>query len=457
MLTVANPATGATVREIPEDTPETVGAAYARARAAQKQWWRVGLPERRRKLARFRQLVAAAKDDLSRTLTIETGKPIAQARNEIGGFDARLDFFLANVETAIADQVVLTDAKKGLEERIAHEPLGVVANISAWNYPWFVGGNVFVPALLTGNAVLYKPSEFATMTGLAIAGLLREAGVPDDAFIPLVGGGVVGSAILALPLDGVFFTGSYATGKRVAEAVAPRMITCQLELGGKDPVYVCDDVDVPAAAAATADGAFYNAGQSCCAIERLYVHRTIARRFIDEFAKAVDGFRIGDPLDDATYIGPITRSAQLAVFERQIADAVAKGAKVLRGGARVARAGSYFAPTVLVDVDHTMEVMHEETFGPLIGIMAVADDAEAVRLMNDTSYGLTAGVYTRDQPRARAILADVNSGTAYWNCCDRVSPRLPWSGRGWSGMGSTLSVSGIAAFTRPKAWHLVDG
>ncbi|MBA3709153.1 MAG: aldehyde dehydrogenase family protein [Planctomycetes bacterium] len=456
MLTVVNPATGATVREIPEDTPETISAAFARARAAQKVWARTALADRKRRIARFRELVAAAKDDLAHTLTRETGKPIAQARNEIGGFDARLDFFLTHIDAAIADQVVLKDAAKKLEERIAHEPLGVIANISAWNYPWFVGGNVFVPALLTGNAVLYKPSEFATCTGLAIAALLREAGVPEDVFIPVVGGGVVGAALTELPLNGVFFTGSYATGARIATAVAARMVKCQLELGGKDPVYVCDDVDVAAAAAATADGAFYNAGQSCCAIERLYVHQSILPRFIDEFAKVVNAFAIGDPLDDATYIGPITRPAHITVLEHQIADAKAKGARVLCGGARIARQGSYFAPTVLVDVDHTMAVMRDETFGPIIGIMAVSDDSEAIRLMNDSTYGLTAGVYTRDGARARAILAHVNSGTAYWNCCDRVSPRLPWTGRGWSGIGSTLSVAGITAFTQPKAWHLVQ-
>ncbi|MBA2480907.1 MAG: aldehyde dehydrogenase family protein [Planctomycetes bacterium] len=457
MLSVVNPASGSVVAELVEDTPENVASAYARAHAAQKAWARIALAERMARIVRFRALVAAAKDDLARTLTSETGKPIAQARNELGGFDARIEFFLENVETAIADQVVHSEKSGKVEERIAHSPLGVIANISAWNYPWFVGGNVFIPALLTGNSVLYKPSEFSPMTGLAIARLLREARVPDDVFIPLIGGAVVGAALLAQPIDGVFFTGSYATGKRVAETVAPRMIKYQLELGGKDPVYVCEDVDIAATAAATADGAFYNAGQSCCAIERLYVQRDIIPRFIEEFAQVVAAFRIGDPLDESTYIGPITRPAQIAVFERQIADAVAKGAKVLCGGKRLARSGSYFAPTVLVDVDHTMEVMRDETFGPVIGIMAVADDAEAVRLMNDTEYGLTAGVYTRDRARAEAILADVDSGTAYWNCCDRVSPRLPWTGRGWSGIGSTLSVAGITAFTQPKAWHLVRG
>jgi acyl-CoA reductase-like NAD-dependent aldehyde dehydrogenase len=341
-----------------------------------------------------------------------------------------------------------------MEEVIAHEPLGVVANISAWNYPYFVGANVFVPALAAGNTVLYKPSEFATLTGLAIARLLHEAGIPDDAFIPVVGTGEVGAALVKQPVDGVFFTGSYATGKRIAAAVRGRMIRLQLELGGKDPVYVCGDVDPAAVAAGIADGAFYNTGQSCCSVERIYVQEGIFDAFVDAFVKEVKGYRMGDPQDDATYIGPLTRAPQVKVLEQQVADAKRKGAKVLAGGRRVKGPGNWFEPTVLVNVDHGMAVMREESFGPVIGIMAVKDDAEAVRLMNDTDYGLTAGVYTKDRGRAQRLLAQVHAGSAYWNCCDRVSPRLPWSGVGHSGIGVTLSTYGIEAFTRTKAWHL---
>ena len=456
MLRVTNPATGAVVREIPEDSSDSIRAAYVRARAAQKPWARTPLAARMAAIARFRQLVAAGVDDLARTLTLETGKPITQARNEVANVDARYGFFLEHVQRAIADEVVATDAAKGLEERIVHEPLGVIANVSAWNYPWFVGSNVFIPALLCGNAVLYKPSEYATLTGLEIARLMREAGVPEDVFIPIIGGGAAGAALLELPVDGVFFTGSYVTGQKIAETVAPRMIKVQLELGGKDPVYVRDDVDVASVAAATADGAFYNAGQSCCAIERLYVHERVYDEFVAAFERTVAAFEVGDPTREATYIGAITRAVHLDVLDRQVADAVAKGARVLCGGKRLARAGAFFEPTVLLDVDHSMEVMREETFGPLIGIMKVHDDIEAVRLMNDTRYGLTAGVYTRDRARAEEILAAVSSGSAYWNCCDRVSPRLPWTGRGWSGIGSTLSTYGIKAFTQPKAYHLVN-
>ena len=383
------------------------------------------------------------------------GKPIRQSRNELTAMQGRIDFFLANTERAIADEVVF-DSSEGpnLQERIGYEPLGVIANISAWNYPYFVGSNVFLPALLTGNAVLYKPSEHATLTGLAIADLFRDAGVPNDIFVPVIGSGETGAHLLAQDIDAVFFTGSYATGRRIAEAVAPRLIRVQLELGGKDPAYVCNDVDVGAAAAAVADGAFYNAGQSCCAVERVYVHRDIAANFVAAFVDEVRGFVVGDPTEEATYLGPLARREQLTVLDDHVADAVRLGARIELGGARRIGRGYYFDPTVLTGVNGRMKVMREESFGPIIGIQVVADDAEAVAQMNDTEYGLTAAVYTPNRTRAERILEQVNAGSAYWNCCDRVSPRLPWSGRKHSGMGATLSIAGIRAFVQPKAWHL---
>jgi acyl-CoA reductase-like NAD-dependent aldehyde dehydrogenase len=345
-----------------------------------------------------------------------------------------------------------------MREVIVHEPLGVVVNISAWNYPWFVGTNVFVPALLAGNAVVYKPSELATLTGLAIGRLLHAAGVPDDAFVVAVGRGQLGAALLAQPIDGVFFTGSYATGRRIAEAVAPTLAKVQLELGGKDPVYVADDVDVAAAAAGLADGAFYNAGQSCCSVERIYVHRAVHDAFVEAFVAEVEGFALGDPTDETTYLGPLTRPQQAEVLDAQVAEAVASGASVRTGGEAVRPAGpdggTWFRPTVVTGVTNDLAIMREESFGPVIGIAAVAGDDEAVALMNDTEYGLTAGVYSTDEDRARALLARLDAGSAYWNCCDRVSPRLPWTGRHHSGIGSTLSTYGILAFTQPKAYHL---
>ena len=453
-LSVVNPATGKVAATLPADDAKSVAAKYLRARAAQPKWARVRLKERLATIARFRELVVRDAERLAHVLTTEVGKPIAQSRNELKGVLPRIDFFLEETAHALRTERVSGERGGEMEERVSHEPLGVVANISAWNYPWFVGSNVFVPALLAGNAVLYKPSEFAALTGAEIARLLYAAGVPQDVFIPLVGGGAVGEALLAQPVDGVFFTGSVATGRKIAATLAGRMVKLQLELGGKDPIYVCEDVDVKKAAASVADGAFYNTGQSCCSVERVYVNQAIFDDFVEAFVAEVKRFRRGDPLEDTTYIGPLTRAPQLKVLEAQVKDAVKKGARVLLGGKRGKGPGHWFEPTVLVGVDHTMEVMREESFGPVIGLMPVADDAEAIRLMNDTRYGLTAGVYTRDRARAEKILAQVNSGSVYWNCCDRVSPRLPWSGVGDSGVGLTLSTAGIETFTRPKAWHL---
>ena len=450
MLKVTNPATGKVVQTLPADDAKSVKAKYERARAAQPAWAKVPLARRLATIARFRELVIERTEDLSTILTTEVGKPIAQSRNELKGLLPRLDFFLAETKKTLRPRKVSKDTS--MEEAISHEPLGVVASISAWNYPYFVGANVFIPALLAGNSVLYKPSEFATLTGLAIAKMLHDSGVPDDAFIALVGGGEVGAALIRQPVDGVFFTGSYATGRRIAQAVAGRMIKLQLELGGKDPVYVCEDVDVARAAAGIADGAFYNTGQSCCSVERIYVHEKIFKPFVDAFVAEVKGYRAGDPFDEKTYLAPLARAAQVKVLEAQVRDATKKGATILAGGKR--GKGSRFDATVLVDVDHTMTVMREESFGPVIGLMRVKGDADAVKLMNDTDYGLTAGVYTADRKRARRILAQVASGSVYWNCCDRVSPRLPWSGVGHSGVGLTLSTYGIETFTRPKAWHM---
>jgi acyl-CoA reductase-like NAD-dependent aldehyde dehydrogenase len=453
-MNVTNPATGTVIGEIPEDTAESIAAKFRAARAAQPGWAAVPIQERIVRVHRFRDLLIAKKEDLARVLTAEMGKPIRQSWAELDAMPERIDFFLERVGGVMQDETVHADRAKGLEERVAYEPLGVVANISAWNYPYFVGSNVFVPALLTGNAVLYKPSELASLTGLVIADLMRAAGVPGDVFTPVIGAGPGAEQLLTQPLDGVFFTGSHATGRKVAEAAGRGLMRMQLELGGKDPDYVCDDVDLAHAAPSVAVGAFYNTGQSCCAVERIYVHERIHDAFVDAFLKDVRSFVVGDPTDETTFIGPVTRPAQLAVLEAQVEDARRKGARVLAGGRRREGPGSWFEPTVLVDVDHRMEIMREESFGPVIGIQRVSGDDEALALMNDTRYGLTAGVYSKDRGRASRILSAVRSGSVYWNCCDRVSPRLPWSGRGHSGIGATLGLDGIRAFLQPKAWHL---
>ncbi|HEV8553106.1 MAG TPA: aldehyde dehydrogenase family protein [Casimicrobiaceae bacterium] len=453
-MKILNPATGAVIADIPEDGAFAVRRKYERARAAQPAWAATPIKKRVAAIRAFRDRIVAKHDALARTLTQEVGKPIRQSKNELNGLLKRIDFFVAEAARVLRDEKVHFDEKQKLEERISHEPLGVIANISAWNYPYFVGSNVFVPALLAGNAVLYKPSEYATLTGRHIAETLHEAGVPGDVFIAVIGSKAAGAALLRQPVDGVFFTGSYATGAKIGTVAGRKMIKVQLELGGKDPVYVCEDVDVKVAAAGIADGAFYNTGQSCCSVERIYVHEKIHDAFVAAFVAEVKGYKIGDPMDETTYIGPITRRPQLEVLRHQVADAKRKGAKLLTGGDAIRRKGNWFEPTVFVNVDHRMALMRDESFGPIIGIQKVRDDTEATRLMNDSEYGLTASVYTPNEKRGRRILSQVHAGSAYWNCCDRVSPRLPWSGVGHSGIGLTLSTYGIQTFTRPKAWHL---
>ncbi|MGH6622573.1 MAG: aldehyde dehydrogenase family protein, partial [Burkholderiaceae bacterium] len=311
MLTIIDPAHERVIAELAEDTASSVADKMRAARAAQPAWAATPISVRLTAIRRFREEVVRETERLADILTSEVGKPIRQSRNELTGLLGRIDFFLAEAERTLAPRTVYEET--GLREAISHEPLGVVANISAWNYPYFVGANVFVPALLAGNAVLYKPSEYSTLTGLEIGKLLHLSGVPQDIFHVLVGGGAVGAALLEQPVDGVFFTGSYPTGRRIAEKIGPRMVRLQLELGGKDPSYVCDDVDVAAAAASLADGAMYNTGQSCCSVERIYVHERVHDAFVEKFVDEVKALRIGDPTDEASSLGPLTRKPQLEV------------------------------------------------------------------------------------------------------------------------------------------------
>jgi acyl-CoA reductase-like NAD-dependent aldehyde dehydrogenase len=453
-LQVVNPATGQRFEELTQCEPGQLKELFENARVAQQDWAGQSLQERKKVLERYGALLHEQYETLAGVLSGETGKPIQQAKTEIRATRSRVDFFLARVDEVLADELVLEDAKQRIQEGITRDALGVIANISAWNYPYFIGSNVFVPALLTGNAVLYKPSEFAPRTGLEIARLLSEAGLPEHLFQTIVGTGKIAEKLFDLDIQGVFFTGSYVTGCKVAQAAASKLIKVQLELGGKDPIYVCQDVDLQITAEGVAEGAFYNSGQSCCAVERIYVHEAVYDEFVGKFCDVVSSYKVGDPKSEDTFIGPLTRAAQLDVLEAQARDAEAKGAHRAFGtGQRLERDGNYFDPTVYSKVDHSMDLMKEESFGPIIGIQRVMGDDEAIELMSDTQYGLTSGVFCINGARAEKILGALNSGTVYWNCADRVSPRLPWSGRGHSGLGVTLSKEGIRCFTQPKAWH----
>lgn len=452
-LAVINPATEKTIAQLNQDTEYSVEKKFQILQSGQRQWQKETLEQRIIIIKNFSALLQKNIEELAVILTSEIGKPLQQARNEINGACTRIKWLAANAEKYLSDEL-MTD-EQGLQEKIVYEALGVVCNISAWNYPYLVGVNVFVPALLGGNSVLYKPSEYAALTGLQIEKLLKDAGVPDDVFQTIVGDGNVGKLLLELPLDGYFFTGSYKTGQYIYERVAKKMVPCQCELGGKDPLYIADDVaDIRSVAAATADGAFYNNGQSCCSVERIYVHEKVYDKYVEEFTNEVRSYKTGLPEEDNVYIGPLSRKEQLYVLQEQVNEAVKKGATILTGGKRADCAGYYFQPTIIVDVTHNMKVMTEETFGPVIGIMKVANDDEAISLMQDTEYGLTASVYSSDGERAKNILSQLNTGTGYWNCCDRVSAALPWSGRKHSGIGVSLSHAGLRAFVKPKAYHL---
>jgi acyl-CoA reductase-like NAD-dependent aldehyde dehydrogenase len=452
-MRIINPATEEVIGEIQEDTGQTLDKKFQSLKTAQPGWQQIALKERIRIIKKFASLLEENKEALAAVLTSEVGKPLQQSRNELAGAQTRIKWLTDNAVKYLSDEI-MTD-ETGMQEKISYEPLGVICNISAWNYPYLVGVNVFVPALLGGNAVLYKPSEYATLTGMEIARLLEEAGIPKNVFELGLGGKYTGELLLELPFDGYFFTGSYNTGKYIYGKVASKMVPCQCELGGKDPLYVADDIkDIKAVAAGTADGAFYNNGQSCCAVERIYVHENVYDKYVDEFVKEVKSWKAGSPTEEGVYIGPISRKEQLYVLENQVEDATSKGARLLAGGKKTNKKGFYFEPTVLVNVNHSMQIMKDESFGPVIGIMKVKDDQEAIQMMQDTEYGLTASVYSADKKRAETILQQINVGTGYWNCCDRVSAALPWSGRKHSGFGVTLSHAGLRAFVIPKGYHL---
>jgi len=452
-MNIINPATEEIITTIQEDNEVSLALKFEKLKNSAKQWSAVPVKKRAEILEKFVSLLKENIEELAAILTSEMGKPMQQSRNEINGAGAKAIWLAQHAPQYLSEEILSVSAQ--MTEKIVQEPLGIICNISAWNYPYNVGVNIFVPALLAGNAVMYKPSEYATLTGLQIGAYLVAAGVPEEVFQVAIGAGEVGGALLEIPFDGYYFTGSYPTGQKIYEHVAKKMVPCVLELGGKDPIYVADDVvDVASAAAGIADGAFYNNGQSCCSVERIYVQSAIYDAFVEAFVAEVKSWKMGSPTEDGVYITVLSRKTQLEVLASQVSDAVENGAQILVGGKRVDRKGNYFEPTVLVNVTHDMAVMREESFGPIIGIMRVENDAEAVYLMNDTAYGLTAGVYSADQNRAEVILAQINAGSGYWNCCDRVSAALPWSGRGNSGFGSTLSQIGLKTFTKPKAYHL---
>lgn len=452
-MQILNPATEEIISELQETSKDELRCILDSLREGQKAWSQKSIKERLECIIRFGELIQLNVNELARILTSETGKPLQQSLNEIKGAQNRVQHLRKNAEKWLAPETLVDSGST--HEKIVYEPLGVIANISAWNFPYNVGYNVFLYALVAGNSVLYKPSEFATLTGKQFEKYLWQAGIPENIFQCVIGDGKLGQQILEADLNGYFFTGSHGTGLHIAKTVAHKLVPVQLELGGKDPLYIMDDVsDVKQAAINAAEGAFYNNGQSCCAVERIYISEKIHDEFVDAFVAEVKSYKIGNPTSLETFVGPLTRKQQIKVLENQVTDALNKGAVLLSGGKEMVGKGYYFEPTVFTHCNHEMDVMKEESFGPIIGIQKVSSDSEALRLMSDTEYGLTAAVFSSDEQRSLNLLNQLNVGTAYWNCCDRVSPIVPWSGRNNSGLGSTLSAQGIRAFVQPKSYHL---
>lgn len=445
ILECINPTNGEILERLTEDDRRTIHEYFQCLRTGQKRWGMLSQAERAERLKTFGQLIDEQRKELARLLSMEVGKPLVQAREEIQRSVQFVEEYLAALSDADAEGV----PRNGSSAHIEREPLGVIAHISTWSSPWQIGLHNLVPALMSGNAVLYKPSERAALNGQAIGRLLKEAGVPEDVFAVIIGDGYVGDFLLDERVAGVFFTGSFSTGRMISEKLATRLIPRQMELGGKDGVYICDDVDPEVAARVVTDGAFYNCGQNCFSVERVYVHETVYQRVIEATCERVASYKMGSPLKPDTFLGPMIGKEQLGALEYQVADALQKGAQVLAGGRAKGGKGYFFEPTILTEVDHRMLVMREETSGPAIALQRVGGDEEAASLLADSQYGMTASVFTASQKRATRLLGELDVGTVYWNDCGPRDPR-PCMGRRHSGFGAEETDR----FTRPKAWFM---
>lgn len=426
------------------------------ARGAQRTWRHFPLEERARLCTAFVDAVMREREAIARELTLQIGRPIAHSPSELNGFRERALHMIALAESALAPLV--PEPKQGFHRFVRREPLGVVLTLAPWNYPWLTAVNSVVPALMAGNAVVLKHSAQTPLCAERFAEGFARAGLPPGVFQVVHCSHAQTERLIRSPeVDFVAFTGSVEGGHAVQRAASERFIGTGLELGGKDPAYVRPDADLAHAIENLVDGAFYNAGQSCCGIERIYVHRDVFEPFVEGFVALTRQYRLGDPLDPEVTLGPLVRTSAAEHVRAQLAEALAKGARAWIDAREFPhdRPGTpYLAPQVLTQVDHSMRVMTEESFGPIVGIMPVVDDDEAVRLMNDSAYGLTASVWTRDEAAALALGDRLETGTFFMNRCDTLDPALAWTGVKDSGRGCTLSRVGYEALTRPKSFHL---
>ncbi len=450
-----SPVDGREVARRPAASQADIDTALSRARAAQKEWRNVPLAERKAALLRFLDAMKSMKDEIVPEMALQMGRPVRYG-GEFGPFEERIRYMVDIADEALAP--VVPKPMDGFRRFIAREPAGIVFVIAPWNYPYITTINTVAPALLAGNAVILKHAQQTILVGDRFQMAADKAGLPAGLFQHLVlDHDATGRILSTGSVDHVNFTGSVEGGRAISRACGGTFTSMGLELGGKDPAYVRPDADFEATVANLVDGAFYNAGQCCCGIERVYVHESLYDRFVEAFVAQTGDYTLGNPLDEATTLGPMAATRFADVVRRQTAEAVAKGAKAWIDPRRFAASKDgtpYLLPQVLTDVSHDMTVMRDESFGPVVGIMKVKDDAEAIAMMNDSPYGLTASIWTGDVDAAERIGRDIETGTVFMNRCDYVDPGLAWTGVKDTGRGASMSVIGFEMLTRPKSYHL---
>jgi acyl-CoA reductase-like NAD-dependent aldehyde dehydrogenase len=433
-----------------------ITTAIAAARQAQAQWAQVSLAERGRFCSAAVDAMLAMRAEIAPELSWQMGRPIKYSGGELNGFEERARAMIGLAESALTP--LEPAPKDGLKRYVRRVPLGIVLTIAPWNYPYLTAVNTVIPALMAGNAVLLKHAAQTLLVGDRFQMAMDRAGLPKGLFQTLtLSHDDTIKLIRSGEIDQVCFTGSVAAGRAIEQAAAGTFAGVGLELGGKDPAYVRADAKFDHAVENLVDGSFFNSGQCCCGIERIYVHTAIYDKFVAEFADLTRQYVLDDPLDPHTTLGPMAQQRLAATVREHIGEAVQKGARALidsKAFVKDADGSTYVAPPVLVAVDHGMKVMMEETFGPVVGIMKVADDNEAIRLMNDSPYGLTASIWTADRDAAERIGAQIATGTVFMNRCDYLDPGLAWTGVKDTGRGATLSQLGYEALTRPQSFHL---
>ena len=454
-IKIKSPIDGSVYAERPVATDAQVNAAVERAKAAQADWAQAPIAERCRYMLAMLEALTAMSDEIVTELAWQMGRPVRYG-GELGGVKERISYMVEIAETALKP-VMASNPKEGFRRYVKREPLGVVMVIAPWNYPYLTAVNTIVPALIAGSTVILKHAAQTLLVGERFAQAFVKAGLPKGVFQNVVISHAQTEKLLGSGrIDHVNFTGSVAGGRAIEKAAAGTFMTLGLELGGKDPAYVLPDVKMDHAVANLVDGAFYNSGQCCCGIERVYVHEKVYDEFVEGFIAETKNYVVGNPLDQATTLGPMAQARFADSIREQKAEALRKGA-VAHIDMKVEndREGSpYLAPEVLTNVDHQMSVMREESFGPIVGIMKVRNDEEAIALMNDSPYGLTASIWTGDTDHAAAIGDRVETGTVFMNRCDYLDPALVWTGVKDTGKGAALSAIGYENLTRPKSYHL---